>query len=61
MSAMSTYVVTQHGSRFEVIVGDANWRLVATFSNKLAAVKFVERQRVIDEGAAKISTEDRAQ
>jgi hypothetical protein len=60
MPAMNTYIVTQEGSRFEVKVGDANGRVVATFSNKLAAEKFAEKQRVIDEGAANISPEDRA-
>ena len=58
---MSTYIVVQDGSRFEVRVGDANGRVVATFSNKLAADKFAERQRVIDEGAANTPVEDRAQ
>ena len=33
MPAMSTYIVAQDGSRFEVRVGDANGRVVATFSN----------------------------
>jgi hypothetical protein len=61
MPAMSTYIVVQEGSRFEVRVRDANGRVVATFSNKLAADKFAERQRVIDEGAANIPVEDRAQ
>jgi hypothetical protein len=61
MPAMSTYIVVQDGSRFEVRVRDANGRVVATFSNKLAADKFAERQRVIDEGAANIPVEDRAQ
>ena len=60
MPAMSTYIVVQDGSRFEVRVDDANGRVVATFSNKLAADKFAERERVIDEGAANISTEDSA-
>jgi hypothetical protein len=60
MLAMNTYVVTQDGSRFEVRVGDANGRVVATFSNKLAAETFAEKQRVIDAGAANISPEDRA-
>jgi hypothetical protein len=58
---MSTYIVAQDGFRFEVRVDDANGRVVATFSNKLAADKFAGRRRVIDEGAANISTEDRAQ
>ena len=61
MPAMSIYIVVQDGSRFEVRVGDANGRVVATFSNKLAADKFAERQRVIDVGAANIPVEDRAQ
>ena len=56
---MNTYTVTQDGSRFEVRVGDANGRVVATFSNKLAAETFAGKQRVIDEGAANISPEDR--
>jgi hypothetical protein len=60
MPAMNTYVVTQDGSRFEVRVGDADGRVVAIFSNKLAAETFAEKQRVIDEGAANISPEDRA-
>jgi hypothetical protein len=60
MLAMNAYVVTQDGSRFDVRVGDANRRVVATFSHKLAAGTFSEKQRVIDEGAANISPEDRA-
>jgi hypothetical protein len=60
MPAMKVYVVTQDGSRFEVRVGDPNGRVVATSSNKLAAETFAEKQRVIDEGAANISPEDRA-
>ena len=43
---MSTYTVTQDGSRFEVRVGDANGPVVATFSNRLAAETFAEKQRV---------------
>jgi hypothetical protein len=48
---MSTYVVTHDGSRFEVREGDASGRVVATFSNKLAAETFAEKQRMADEGA----------
>ena len=59
MPAMSTYIVTQNASRFEVRVGDSNGRVVATFSNKLAAETFAEKQRVIDEGAANIPPEER--
>lgn len=60
MPTMSTYFVAQDGFRFEVRMDDANGRVVATFSNKLAADRFAERQQVIDEGA-NISPEDRAQ
>ena len=49
MPAMSTYIVTQNASRFEVRVGDSNGRVVATFSNKLAAETFAEKQRVKDQ------------
>jgi hypothetical protein len=45
---MSTYVVTQDGARFEVRRGDASGPVVATFSNKLAAETFAEKQRVKD-------------
>ena len=48
---MNTYIVTQSGSMFEVRVGDANGRVLATFSNKLAADKFAEKQRATDESA----------
>jgi hypothetical protein len=46
---MSTYVVTQDGARFEVRRGDASGPVVATFSNKLAAETFAEKQRVKDQ------------
>ena len=49
---MSTYVVTHDGSRFEVREGDKSGRVVATFSNSLAAETFAEKQRMIDESAA---------
>jgi hypothetical protein len=58
-ASLSTYVVTQDGSSFEVRVGDASGRVIATFSNKLAAETFAEKQRVIDEGAANIPPENR--
>jgi hypothetical protein len=54
MPTMSTYFVAQDGFRFEVRMDDANGRVVATFSNKLAADKFAERQRGIDEAAANL-------
>ena len=50
---MNTYTVTQDGARFEVRVGDANGPVVATFSNRLAAETFAEKQRVKDQGAPK--------
>jgi hypothetical protein len=56
---MSTYIVTQDRSRFEVRVDDANGRVVATFSNKLAAETFAEKQRVMDESAANIPPDDK--
>ncbi len=59
MAAMSTYIVIQNASRFEVRVGDPDGRVVATFSNKLAAETFAEKQRVRDEGAATIPPEER--
>ena len=56
---MSTYIVTQNASRFEVRVGDSNGRVVATFSNKLAAETFAEKQRVMDESAANIPPDNK--
>jgi hypothetical protein len=62
MPAMSTYIVAQDKSRFEVRVGDADERVIATFSNKMAADKFAEKKRrVIDEVAADILAKDTAQ
>ena len=49
---MTTFVVTHDGSRFEVREGDESGRVVATFSNSLAAETFAEKQRMIDESAA---------
>ena len=49
---MSTYIVTQDGARFEVRLDNANGQVIATFSNKLAAEAFAERQRAIAQGAA---------
>ena len=50
---MNTYTVTQDRSRFEVRVGDANGPVVATFSDRLAADTFAEKQQVKDQGAPK--------
>ena len=55
---MNTYTVTQDGSRFEVRVGDANGPVVATFSNRLAAETFAEKQRVKDQGAPQTQSEN---
>ena len=55
---MTTYAVTQDGARFEVRVGDANGPVVATFSNRLAAETFAEKQRVKDQGAFKTQSEN---
>jgi hypothetical protein len=56
---MSTYIVTQDGSMFEVRVDDTNGRVIATFSNKLAAEKFAEKQRLMDKSAANIPPDDK--
>jgi hypothetical protein len=55
---MNTYAVTRDGSRFEVRVGDANGPVVATFSNRLAAETFAEKQRVKDQGAPQTHSEN---
>jgi hypothetical protein len=57
---MNTYTVTQDGSRFEVRIGDANGPVVATFSNRLAAETFAEKQRVKDQAAPQTQSEGRA-
>jgi hypothetical protein len=56
---MSAYIVTQDGSMCEVRVDNPNGRVVATFSNKLAAETFAEEQRLMDESAANISPDDK--
>ena len=55
---MNSYTVTQDGARFEVRVGDASGPVVATFSNRLAAETFAEKQRVKDQGALKTQSEN---
>jgi hypothetical protein len=50
---MSTYVVVQDGSMFAVKLGDASGPVIATFSNKLAAETFAERQRAKDRDTPK--------
>jgi hypothetical protein len=57
---MSTYVVVPDDSMFAVRLGDANGPVIATFSNKLAAETFAERQRAKDQETPKApSDEDR--
>ena len=50
---MATYVVTQDGAFFAVRLGDSSGPVLATFSNKLAAETFAEKQRLKDQDAAK--------
>jgi hypothetical protein len=50
---MATYVIVQDGAFFAVKLGDDNGPTIATFSNRLAADVFVEKQRGKDESAAK--------
>ena len=57
---MNTYSVTQDGSRFEVRVGDTNGPVVPTFSNRLAAETFAEKQRAKDQGHQTQSENGRA-
>jgi hypothetical protein len=49
---MSTYVVIQDGPMFAIRRGDASGPVIATFSNKLAAETFAEKQRVKDQDTA---------
>jgi hypothetical protein len=48
IESMSTYVVVPDDSMFAVRLGDADGPVIATFSNKLAAETFAERQRAKD-------------
>jgi hypothetical protein len=56
---MSTYVVTQDGPLFQVRVDNVDGRVVGTFSNKLAAETFAEKQRAIAKSVATILPKDR--
>jgi hypothetical protein len=47
---MAAYVVTQDGAFFAVRLGDSSGRVLATFSNRMAAETFAEKQRLKDEG-----------
>ena len=50
---MATYVVTQDGAFFAVRLGDSSGPVLATFSNRMAAETFAEKQRLKDQDAAK--------
>jgi hypothetical protein len=56
---MDKYTVTQDGPMFHVRVGDANGQVVGTFSNKLAAESFAEKQRAKAESAANTPSDDK--
>ena len=47
------YVVVQDGAMFAVRLGDASGPVLATFSNKLAAETFAEKQRAKDQDTPK--------
>ena len=53
IESMSTYVVVQDGAMFAVRHGDASGPVIATFSNKLAAETFAEKQRAKDQDTPK--------
>jgi hypothetical protein len=50
---MSIYTVIQDGPMFAVRLGDTSGPVIATFSNKLAAETFAEKQRMKDQSFAK--------
>ena len=50
---MATYIVVQDGAFFAVKLGDDSGPTIATFSNRLAADVFIEKQRGKEERAAK--------
>jgi len=50
---MAKYVIVQDGAFFTVKLGDVSGPTIATFSNKLAADVFIEKQRGKEESAAK--------
>ena len=51
--SMATYVIVQDGAFFTVKLDDVSGPTIATFSNKLAADVFIEKQRGKEESAAK--------
>jgi len=50
---MATYVVIQDGAFFAVRLGDSNGQVLATFSNRMAAERFAEKQRLKDQDVTK--------
>jgi hypothetical protein len=54
---MVAYIVTQEGSGFAVRLTSTTGQVVATFSNKLAADNFAEKQRIKDEAAVRNAPE----
>jgi len=50
---MATYVVTQGGAFFAVRLGDSSGPVLATFSNRMAAETFAEKQRLKGQDATK--------
>jgi hypothetical protein len=54
---MDTYIVTQEGSGFAVRLTSTSGQVVASFSNKLAADNFAEKQRTKDQDTARTSLE----
>ena len=52
---MATYVVTQDGAFFAVRLGDSSGPVLATFSNRMAAETFAEKQRSKDQDASKVA------
>jgi hypothetical protein len=54
---MATYIVTQDGAFFAVRLGDTSGPVLATFSNKMAAETFAEKQRLKDQDAAKATSD----
>jgi hypothetical protein len=50
---MATYVIVQDGAFFTVKLDDVSGPTIATFSNRLAADVFIEKQRGKEERSAK--------
>jgi hypothetical protein len=50
---MATYIITQDGAFFAVRLGDSNGPVLATFSNRMAAEAYAEKQRLKDQDTTK--------